>query len=362
MEFGLSTEQSHFRGTLDHFLRDHAALDRVRRFADRDEGRASDLIADIATLGVSAILVPEAFGGVGLSALDACIVAESFGYHVAPAPFAANAVMVPTALRLAGSEAQKREWLGGIATGETIVGAALAELSGARAGAGVTAAGGKLYGKALYVLDFEADAWLVADTSGGLHMVRAGEKGLACRRLETIDRTRPVGELVFDGANTEALPGADATVCQRVLDIGRIALAADTLGAAQAMIDQAVAYAKQREQFGRVIGSFQAVKHMCAEMAANLEPTRSFVWYAGYAVDSLPHESHVLACHLKAHISEVGTSIAKGATEVHGGMGFTDLVGLHYWFKRIGFNRQMLGSPERLRMEAARDGLLGRGT
>jgi alkylation response protein AidB-like acyl-CoA dehydrogenase len=96
------------------------------------------------------------------------------------------------------------------------------------------------------------------------------------------------------------------------------------------------------------------VKHMCAEMASQLEPARAFVWYAGHALDDVPDEAHLVACHLKAHISEVGRFVAKTATEVHGGMGFTDLLGLHYWFKRIGLNRQLLGSPERLRLEAAR--------
>ncbi|MDE0759170.1 MAG: acyl-CoA dehydrogenase family protein, partial [Pseudomonadales bacterium] len=140
----------------------------------------------------------------------------------------------------------------------------------------------------------------------------------------------------------------------KALDTGRVIQAADTLGAAQCMLDQAVAYANQREQFNRVIASFQAVKHMCAEMAANLEPCRSMIWYAGHALQTVPEEAPLIACHAKAHLAEVGRFVAKTATEVHGGMGFTDLVGLHYWFKRIGCNRQLLGSPERLREDAAR--------
>ncbi len=230
----------------------------------------------------------------------------------------------------------------------------MAELTGARMGAAVTAKNGRLDGRALFVLDFAADAYLVADAACGLHLVAADAPGLTRRRLETIDRTRPVGELVFDGVAADALPGADAAACRRVLDVGRTMLAADTLGAAQHMLDQAVAYAKQRVQFGRVIGSFQAVKHMCAEMAAELEPARAFVWYAGTrsaragrgAPDGLPAEG--------AHVRGRHASSSKTATEVHGGMGFTDLLGLHYWFKRIGFDRQMLGSPERLRRDAAR--------
>jgi alkylation response protein AidB-like acyl-CoA dehydrogenase len=119
------------------------------------------------------------------------------------------------------------------------------------------------------------------------------------------------------------------------------------------MLDQAVVYAGQREQFNRVIASFQAVKHMCADMLANLEPCRALVWYAGHAMDDIPDVARMLACHAKAHLSEVGREVAKTSTEVHGGMGFTDLVGLHYWFKRIGANRQLLGSPELVREEAA---------
>ena len=151
----------------------------------------------------------------------------------------------------------------------------------------------------------------------------------------------------FDGWSQVTLDAA-------VRDAGWVALAADTLGAAQHMIDQAVAYAKQREQFGRVIASFQAVKHLCAEMVAQLEPSRAFVWYAGHQLGESPVEAGLTVCQLKPHLDEVGRSVAKTATEVHGGMGFTDLLGLHYWFKRIGFNRQMLGSPEYLRRQAAR--------
>jgi alkylation response protein AidB-like acyl-CoA dehydrogenase len=137
-------------------------------------------------------------------------------------------------------------------------------------------------------------------------------------------------------------------------DAGWVLVAADSLGAAQVMLDKAVDYAKERRQFGRVIGSFQAVKHLCAEMAAELEPCRSLVWYAAYAFDSAPTEASLMAAHAKALTSEVGRFVARTSTEVHGGMGITDLLGLHFWFKRIGLNRQLLGGPERVREIAAR--------
>ena len=138
------------------------------------------------------------------------------------------------------------------------------------------------------------------------------------------------------------------------LDAGRIIAAADSLGASQAMINKAVEYSKERKQFNRVIGSFQAVKHMCAEMAAELEPCYAIVWHAAHCFNNVPEEARLMACQSKSHVSEVSKMVAKKATEVHGGMGFTDLLGLHYWFKRIGMNRQLLGSPELVRKEAAK--------
>jgi alkylation response protein AidB-like acyl-CoA dehydrogenase len=153
----------------------------------------------------------------------------------------------------------------------------------------------------------------------------------------------------------DLLPGSsDPDVCARVIDAGRIMLVADTLGAAQTMLTRAVEYSKRRVQFGRPIGSFQAVKHMCAEMAAELEPCRAMMWFAAHAFDEIVGEARLTACHAKAHVSEVGTLVARTSTEVHGGIGFTDELGLHLWFKRIGANRQLLGGPELVREEAAR--------
>ena len=356
MEFGLSQEQEFLRDTLARFLADNAGLPRARRFADGGERRAQDLWDGLVALGVPGLVVPEAHGGVGLTALDAATVAQALGAAIAPVPFIGTAVLAPRALMKAGSADQQADWLPRIAAGETIVGIAVSEAaSGAREGAKVTASGGKLSGKTLFVLDFEADAYLVADDRRRLYLVDGKARGLTRRDLQTIDATRRLGELMLDGVAAQLLPASeDGAVLADVLDVGRVLLAADTLGAARSMLDQAVAYSLTREQFNRPIGSFQAVKHMCAEMAAELEPCQSLVWYAAHAVDAIPDEARVTACHAKAHVAEAGKFVAKTATEVHGGMGFTDLLGLHYWFKRIGLNRQLLGSPERLREEAAR--------
>jgi alkylation response protein AidB-like acyl-CoA dehydrogenase len=348
MEFGLSEEQTLLVDNVTRFLRERVPLERVRRIATAEEDPAAAW-SGLVELGVHALLVPEDSGGVGLGLLDAAVVAEALGYHVTPAPYLGTAVVAPVALARAG----ERATLERIATGEVTVGIAFGEAIAPQADAGVRSSGDRLSGRALFVLDHDADLCLVADRDRRLFLVEAGAPGLASRALTTIDRTRRTGELTFENTPARRVSD-DPTVFEAALDAGRVILAADTLGAAQNMIDQAVAYAKERKQFNRPIGSFQAVKHMCAEMAAGLEPCRAMIWYAAHAFSDVPDEARLTACHTKAHVAEVGKFIARTATDVHGGMGFTDLLGLHYWFKRIGFNRQMLGAPERLREEAAR--------
>lgn len=354
MEFGLSKEQRLLQESMARYLDGQGSLERVKQFARDNEKRADDLWSGISDLGTPAVLIAEEHGGIGLGLLDAALVAETLGSRVAPLPYVASVVMVPLAIALAGSPEQQSRLLPDLAEGKLIAGAALTEVIGSRLDAGVESDGKKLNGKSLFVLDFEADLYLVADRGHQLYLVEADAPGLTRRALTTIDKTRHVGELVFDNVPAEPLPGSsDSEICARIVDAGRIMLAADTLGAAQTMLDKAVAYSKERVQFGRVIGSFQAVKHMCAEMAAELEPCRAMLWYAAYAFDAIPGEARLTACHTKAHLAEVGKFVARTATEVHGGIGFTAELGLHLWFKRIGANRQLLGGPERVRAEAA---------
>jgi alkylation response protein AidB-like acyl-CoA dehydrogenase len=336
MEFSLTSDQKMMQESIRRTLERAVPLDAVRKGASAFEA--------LKELGVPGILIPEADGGLGLTLLDAALVAEQLGRHVAPMPFVASAVMAPLALR-------GTPWLAKLAGGDIKAGVAVSEqASGARDGAGISVKNRKLSGTAMFVLDAEgADIFVVADKFGDLHLVAA--KDIEIAPLPTIDVTRTAAKLDLHDVEAEPLKGASV---ERMIDAGRIILAADTLGAGERMLEKAVAYAKERKQFGRVIASFQAVKHMCAEMAAELEPCRALVWYAAYAFDAMPEQSRRLAAHAKAHTSEVGPFVARTATEVHGGMGFTDLVGLHYWFKRIGFNRQILGGPERARDDAAR--------
>lgn len=356
MEFALSEHQKMMQESIDGALAKACPLDRVRMAADGGEAVADDVWRMLVDLGVAGVIIPEQHGGLGLGLLEAALIAEALGKHVAPVPFVGTAVMAPLALMMAGSPAQQKRWLPKLALGEATAAVAVSEYAGgARENAGVTAKDGRLSGKALFAIDLAgAGLVIVADRERRLHLVDANAHGLTTRALPTIDRTRAVGELMFDDVAAERLDsGAGEANIARICNAGRVMLAADTLGAGWTMIDKAVAYAKQRKQFGRIVASYQAVKHLCAEMAAQLEPGRALVWYAAYALDERPDEAPLIAAHAKSYLGEVGRFVARTATEVHGGIGITDMLGLHYWYKRIGANRPLLGSPERMREQAA---------
>jgi alkylation response protein AidB-like acyl-CoA dehydrogenase len=352
MDFGLSDDQRLLEQSVRGFLRDRAPITRVRELRGADCPNDRTIWRGLAELGAAGILVPEAYGGSALTLLDAALVAQSLGHAVTPSPFLSSAVIAPVALgSLPGHDA--KTWLEGIASGELVMGAAFTELFSIRESAGLSVARGALRGKALMALDAHGADRILVPIGERLAVVRADAIGLGVTRLATVDATRCTSELRFEGVEPEALIDGAGAAIARALDAGRVALAADALGACEAMIEQAVAYAQQRKQFGRVIGSFQAVKHLCAEMIAALEPARSLLWYAAHSFDALPHEAPQMACHVLAHVSEIGREIASTATQVHGGIGWTDEQNLHFWFKRIAVARHLLGGPELLRERAA---------
>ena len=356
MYFGLSEEQKSLEENINRFLADNAPLDTIKAVANGEESKADAVHQGILDLGLSGLVIPEEYGGLELNMLFATVVAAALGSGTAPVPYTGSYVMAPLAINLAGSDDQKNQWLPKIAGGECVIGVGLSEYVGAREDAGIEFSNGKLSGRSLFLIDGKnADAYLLANKSGELFLIEASSPGIEVIELTTVDKTRTSIELILKDVNADLLSGSsDKSIIEKVLDAGRIMLAADTVGAAQVMLDKSVAYSLERKQFGRLIGSFQAVKHMCAEMAAELEPCHSMIWHAAHCFDNVPEEARLMACQTKAHISEVGQQISKTATEVHGGMGFTDELGLHYWFKRIGLNRQLLGSPELIREEAGR--------
>ncbi len=353
MDFGLSEEQTILQQSLRGYLASEVSIEKVRAIMESEDPGTGDLGTRLAAQGVQGVLIPEQWGGSTLGLLDACVVAEELGRAATPLSFHSSSVMAPLFLAAAGNDEQREQWLPAMATGERLVSVALdAKMI----------VDGELDGSVYFVADGQtADALVVTCKGPGgrcIYVVPTDTPGVTVHPLQTVDATRRVTEVVFDGVeldNATMMSHADAElVYQRSLQAGRIALAADALGAAERTLELAVEYAKSRRQFGRVIGSFQAVKHMCADMAAEIEPLRSLIWYAAFAWDEKREEAALLAPLVKAHAGEVAMRAVTTAVQVFGGMGFTYECDMHIWFKRAGYDRQMLGGPEKLRAEAAR--------
>ncbi|MGD9806262.1 MAG: acyl-CoA dehydrogenase family protein [Hyphomicrobiaceae bacterium] len=356
MEFALTDEQRMLDESLRGYLARELPLDKLKTLVKESRGVSEKQSQGLAELGLPGLMIPAERGGSGLGLLDAAVAAEALGYHATPVAFVGPSVMAPIAVQAMANATQQTEWLPKMASGEMRIAVAFAGGTGQTGATDVSLDGARLRGQVDGVLDaVGATHVLVLLPDGTAALAPLDATGVTVNLKPTLDRTRPLADVSFAGANVTVLDASNdpAAVVRSIRDAGRVMLAADTLGASQAMLDKAVAYAKERVQFGRVIASFQAVKHMAAEMATELEPCRALVWFAAHAHDAIPEEAHVSACHAKAHLAEVGRHVQTKATEMHGGMGFTELMGLEIWFKRISLDRHTLGGPERCRHEAA---------
>ena len=358
MDFGLSQTQRILQDGAMRFLQDQISLDTLKDKASWPKAQQG-----FDQLGMNGMMLAPDHGGMDASLLDAALVQEALGYFVAPVNFMASQILAPLAVQEAGSPAQQSEYLAQMAAGKMRASVAISALSGRRKTA-ISSDNGKLSGTAKFVMDeigSNATHILIADEARDLFLISADDAEM--KPLKTIDQTRQFSEINLNNLPAMKLAGENrpGQAAARTLAAGRILLAADMLGCAQSMIARAVAYALERQQFGRVIGSFQAVKHLCAEMAAQLEPCRAMLWFAAHCFDTRfdtpsdkkTDDPHLMACLTKAHVGDVARFVARTATEVHGGMGFAADSGLHFWFKRIGASRQLLGASERLREEAA---------
>jgi alkylation response protein AidB-like acyl-CoA dehydrogenase len=339
MEFGLSEDQVMLQETVRRFVAEEVPLDVVRGIAEGDEQATDGLGTSLAALGLDGLLIPEKDGGSGLGVLDAILVQECFGYGIVPSRFLSNSVAA-YALRNTGTGI-----LNDIASGDAQFAIALNDFTSRRDGSGLLIHDQSVSGSSIMALDAVAANRILFFANDAVY---SGQPG-SVAPIKTIDRTREFSTVELASVDMDVTGDS----IEKVFAVACVLVAADTLGAAQCMLDKAVTYAAERQQFGRLIGSFQAVKHLCAEMAAKLEPARASLWHAAHAIDVEDPEALPMAFLAKAHLSEIGTFIARTSTEVHGGMGFTDLVGLHYWYKRIGVNRQIMGSPMALRELAA---------
>jgi alkylation response protein AidB-like acyl-CoA dehydrogenase len=383
MNLGVSQEQRELRESVRRFLAERAPLPRVRELmdaADATDAGVWRLAAD--QLGLQGIAIGEEYGGAGFSFAEQAIVLEELGGALYTGPYLASAVLAATALLASEDEGARRDLLPGIASGQTIAALAFTEddgswdmtsirLSGAKNGDGWRLDGHKSFvldghgaGLILAVAATDTDPSTPPGPAGppelSLFAVDGTAAGLSRRVLPTLDQTRRLARCEFSQVPARLIgaPGAARAVLAHTLDVAAIALAAEQLGGAQRALDMAVGYAKIRRQFGRPIGSFQAIKHRCADLLLEVESLRSAVGYAAAAVAEGSAEVPVLAPLVKAYASEVYSRVAAENIQIHGGIGFTWEHDAHLYLKRAKASELFLGdgSYHRERL-AARIGL-----
>ena len=358
MNFGLSEEQLLFKDTLHRFLEEQCPSTRVRSVMEESKGHDPNLWTDLCELGVSGLTIPEKHGGAAMELLDAALAIEEIGYAATPGPMLSH-MMAAVAISEGGNDEQRDTLLPGLASGETIVTVALGEEESEWDPEKFKSEvkDGRLSGcKPLVPFAETSDLIVVAAKDGGgpaLWICDAEADGVEISPLKVVDLTRPVDRVTFSNTPVQKLEGNPAAL-RRTLDAGCILVAADAYGGAKRCLDMALEYTKQREQFGQVIGAFQAVKHQLADMATSLEPSMALYWYAAHTFDQIENESERHAALAKAHLCDVFDKIARDATELHGGIGFTWEFDLHLWFRRSIFNRSFLGESVIHRARAAK--------
>ncbi len=357
MNFAFTEEQEQLRQFVRSFLEDKSSEAAVREQMDTDQGYDPAVWSQMAEqLGLQSLVIPEQYGGQGFGFVELGVVLEEMGRALLCAPFFSG-VLASQAIIQSGDEAAMGAHLPGIAAGETIAALAFTEENGKWDESGITMEatasgdGHTLSGTKSFVIDGHvANLFVVAAKTGAgisLFAVDGGAAGLTRESLATMDQTRKQAKVTF--ANTPATligaEGAGWDTMTTVLDLGAIALAAEQVGGAQFVLDMAVQYAKDRVQFGRPIGSFQAIKHKCADMLLEVESAKSAAYYGLWCAAEMNDELPSVASLAKAYCSEAYFHAAAENIQIHGGIGFTWEHPAHLYFKRAKSSELMFGDP-----------------
>ncbi|HKF74830.1 MAG TPA: acyl-CoA dehydrogenase family protein [Candidatus Dormibacteraeota bacterium] len=358
VKLAFTPEQEELRRSLRRFLDEVSPVAEVRRLMDTEEGYDPKVWSRMATeLGLQGIHVPEAMGGAGLGQVELAVVFEELGRRLACVPYFSTVGLAVNTLLASGDEAAQAELLPRLASGEATGTLAVLEdagtwdLDGLGTQARRSGEGWVLDGHKSFVVDgHTADVVLVAArTPAGLAVlaVEGGAAGLERVPVPTLDQTRKLARLELSGTPARLVgeAGGAETWLRRALDLAAVALAAEQVGSAQRCLDMTVAYAKVRQQFGRPIGSFQAIKHRCADMLLRVESARAAAYYAAWAAAEDADELPAVASLARAYCSDACSWVAGETIQVHGGIGFTWEHDAHLYFKRAKASELLLGDP-----------------
>jgi alkylation response protein AidB-like acyl-CoA dehydrogenase len=358
VNFAFSEEQEELRNIVRQFLEAKSPESAVREQMETERGFDDGVWKQMAEqLGLQSLIVPEEFGGQGFGYVELIVVLEEMGRYLLAAPYFSTVVLAANALMQSGDDAAKAEHLPGIASGDTIATLAFTEPNGRWDESGIEATatndGGtwKINGTKSFALDgHTADLVLVAARTGNgvsIFAVDGNASGLTRTALATMDQTRKQAKLEFDGVEGRLVgeEGKGWDTLSTVLDLAAVALAAEQVGGAQMCLDMSVEYAKVRVQFGRPIGSFQAIKHKCADMLLEVESAKSAAYYAGWCASEMNDELPSVASLAKAYCSDAYFHAAAENIQIHGGIGFTWEHPAHLYFKRAKSSELLFGDP-----------------
>ncbi len=350
MNFDLTDEQQMLQSAAREFLAARLNSEKLRALAETDDAFSEDLWKEISELGWPGLVVGADNGGQELGTIELAVLFEQVGYALMPGPVFSN-TLAALALQTAGSDRQRERWLAPLATGDKRGTLALWDRGAGWTPADVTLdpqtsnGGYRLSGEKLFVLDAAtADFFVVGAKGDRRFVVERDAPGVTITPTPTIDATRKQYAVKFDDVEVgedAAFGGEGAMEGARIR--AYIALAAELTGVAQRALEMAVDYAKERKQFNRPIGSYQAVSHRCAQMLLETEGARSATYYAAWAADNEPETAPLAASMAKAYASDAGTRVTGASLQVHGGIGFTWEHDLHLFLKRAQADAVMFG-------------------
>jgi alkylation response protein AidB-like acyl-CoA dehydrogenase len=361
VNFDLTDEQQMLQAAAREFLAARLKSETIRGLAESDDAFSEDLWREMSDLNWPGLMVSEAYGGQELGTVELAVLMEQLGYALVPGPIFSS-MLAAIALETAATAEQKERYLAPLATGEQRGTLALWDAGAGWAPDDVTLAperangGYVLSGEKLFVLDAaRADFFIVGAADDRRFIVERDAEGLSITPTETIDGTRKQYAVKLDGVKVgedAAFGGPGAMGPARIR--AYVSVAAELAGIAQRAMEMAVDYAKERKQFGRPIGAYQAVSHRCAQMLLETEGARSAAYYAAWAADNEPQTAPLAASMAKAYASDAGTHVTGASLQVHGGIGFTWEHDLHLWLKRASADSVMFGDSRWHREQVAR--------
>jgi alkylation response protein AidB-like acyl-CoA dehydrogenase len=354
MEFGLNESQEILRDSARSFFAGECPMSEVRRLMETGTAYDPILWHKLAEQGYTGIVFPEEYGGVGLGKVELILLMEEAGRALLPGPFFSTVVLSGPVIDAVATAEQKEKYLAAICRGE--VRATVAILESAASwdlnDLKIVAVSGRLSGEKLFVSDAAIADWILVLARNGVFLVEKGAPGLTISAMASMDLTRKLYAVQLHDTPAERL--GDLAEAMPAIDVATAALVAEMVGGMQRTLDMTVEYAKTRKQFGKTIGTFQAVQHQCADMYLETESSRSAAYYAAWALQENVQDAAMAVSIAKIYASDAGRTVGNRGIQIHGGMGFTWENDLHLYYRRAKASETTFGDATFHRERLAR--------